>query len=78
MQPKLIAYLKLVGNLMFIMALFVLSIGILQNIMELLVDVMNPFNEFCGLVILRLSMGRFFLCGCKGQCYINGAQWLKT
>jgi hypothetical protein len=63
---------------MLIMALLVLSIGFLQNIMDLLVDVLNPFNEFGGLVGLRLSMGIFFLCGCKGQCYINGAQWLKS
>jgi hypothetical protein len=63
---------------MLIMALLVLSIGFLQNIMDMLVDVLNPFNEFGGLVSLRLSMGIFFLCGCKGQCYINGAQWLKT
>jgi hypothetical protein len=35
---------------MLIMALLVLSIGFLQNIMDLLVDVLNPFNEFGGFV----------------------------
>jgi hypothetical protein len=46
--------------------------------MDMLADMLNSFNEFGGLVGLKLSMGRFYLCGCKGQCYINGAQWLKT
>jgi hypothetical protein len=44
----------------------------------MLADVPNLFNEFGGLVGLRLSMGRFCMFGCKGKCYINGAQWLKT
>jgi hypothetical protein len=77
-QSNLVAYVKLVGNQMLIMVFLVLSIGFLQNIMNLLADVLNLFNEFGGLFDLRLIMGIFFMCGCKGQCYINGAQWLKT
>jgi hypothetical protein len=46
--------------------------------MDLLVDVLDPFNEFGGFVNLILSMARLCMCGCKGQCYINGAQWLKS
>jgi hypothetical protein len=42
------------------------------------VDVIDPFNEFGGFFSLILSMGIFFLCGCKRKCYINGAQWLKS
>jgi hypothetical protein len=60
------------------MEFLVLSIGFLQNIMDLLVDVLNPFNEFGGFINLILRMGIFCQCGCKGQCYINGAQWLKS
>jgi hypothetical protein len=50
---------------MLIMALLVLSIGFLQNLMDLLADVLNLLNESGGFVSLRLNMGRFFLCGCK-------------
>jgi hypothetical protein len=46
--------------------------------MDLLVDVLNPFNKLGGFVSLRLNMGIFFLCGRKGQCDINGTQWLKS
>jgi hypothetical protein len=46
--------------------------------MDLLMDVLDPFNKFSAFFGLILSMGRFFLCGCKGQCYINGAQRLKS
>ena len=63
---------------MLIMALLVLGIVFLQNIMDLLSDVMNPFNEPGGFVSLCVSMNKFFMCGCKGKSYINGAQWLKS
>jgi hypothetical protein len=43
---------------MLIMALLILSIGFLQNIMELLAYVLNPFNKLGGSVDLRLNMGR--------------------
>ena len=50
---------------MFIMALLVLSIGFLQNLLDLLADVMNPLNEYGGFVGLRMNMGRVCLCGGK-------------
>jgi hypothetical protein len=48
-----------------IMSLLVLSIGFLQNLMDLLEDVLNPLNESGGFVGLRLNMGRVCLCGGK-------------
>jgi hypothetical protein len=60
------------------MALLELSIGFLQNLLDLLADVMNPLNESCGFVDRRLIMGRFFLCGGKRKCNINGSQGLES
>jgi hypothetical protein len=48
-----------------IMPLLVLSIGFLQNLLDLLADVMNLLNESGGFVGLRMNMGRFYLCGGK-------------
>ena len=48
---------------MLIMELLVLSIGLLQNIMDRLVDLLNQLNESGGFVGLRLNMGRVCLCG---------------
>jgi hypothetical protein len=42
------------------MALLVLSIGFLQNFMDLLVDVVNPLNESGGFFSLKMNMGRIF------------------
>jgi hypothetical protein len=47
------------------MALLVLSIDFLQNLMDLLVDVLNPLNESSGFLGPRLNMGRVCLCGYK-------------
>jgi hypothetical protein len=66
MQPNFIAHLKLVGHPVVIMALLVLGIGLLQNILNLLEDVLDLFNEPCGFSIFGLSMGRLCLCGRKG------------
>ena len=77
-QENLFGYLEFLGNLMLIMALLGLGIGFLQNIMDLLSDVLNLFNELGGFVGLCVSMRRFVLYGCKGKNYINGAQWLKS
>ena len=77
MQPNLVTHLEFVWNLMLIMALLVLGIGFLQNIMDLFSDVKNIFNEPSGFVSLCVRMRGFLLCGCKGNNYINGAQWLK-
>ena len=57
MQPYLIAYLKLVWNLMLIMSLLVLGIRFIQNIMYLLADVLGVFNKFGFPINLNLSMG---------------------
>ena len=78
MQLNLVARLEFVGNPMLIMALLVLGIGFLQNIMDLLSDVLNLFNETGGFVNLCVSMRGFVLCVCKGKSYINGDQWLKS
>ena len=77
MQPNLVAQLEFVWNSMLIMVLLVLGNRFLQNIMDLLSDVLNLFNEPGGFVGLCVSMRRFSLCGCKGKRYINEAQWLK-
>jgi hypothetical protein len=63
---------------MLIMALLVLSIGFLQNILDLLVDVLNPLNEFGGFFDRRLIRGRVCLCGGKRKCNINGSQGLES
>ena len=78
MKPNLIAHLEFVWNPMLTMALLVLGIDFLQNIMNLLSDVLNLFNESGGFFGLCVSMKGFVLCGCKGKSYINGAQWLKS
>jgi hypothetical protein len=63
---------------MLIMALIVLSIGFLQNLLDLLADVLNPLNEFGGFVDHTLIMGRVCLCGGKSKCNINGSQGLES
>jgi hypothetical protein len=49
----------------FIMTLLVLSIGFLQNLLYLLVDVQNMLNEYGGFFDHRLIRGRVCLCGGK-------------
>jgi hypothetical protein len=61
-----------------IMVLIVLSIGLLQNLSDLLADVLNPINEFGGFVDRRMIMGRVYLCGGKRECNINGSQGLES
>ena len=63
---------------MFIMALLVLSIGFLQNLLDLLADVLNPLNESGGFVDHKLIRERFCLCGGKRECNINGSQGLES
>jgi hypothetical protein len=60
------------------MALLVLSIGFLQNLLDLLEDVMNLVNESDGFFNLRLNMGRVFMCGFQRECNINGTQGLES
>jgi hypothetical protein len=65
-QENFISRLKLVWHLMLIMALLVLGIGLLQNIMYLLVDVMDPLNELGRYFFFILIIGRVYLGGPKG------------
>jgi hypothetical protein len=57
MQPKFISHLKLMWHSVLIMALLVHGIGLLQNILNLLVDVLDSFNELGDFVIFSLIMG---------------------
>jgi hypothetical protein len=60
------------------MTLLVLSIGFLQNLLDLLADVLNPFNKSGGFVNHKLIRGRVCLCGSKRECNINGSQGLES
>jgi hypothetical protein len=50
MQPHFVTHLEVVWHLMLIMSLLVLSIGSVQDVMNLLADVLNVLNEFVCLV----------------------------
>jgi hypothetical protein len=65
-KPNFISHLKLVCHPMLIMVLLVLGIGLLQNIMNRLADVLDHLNETCSFFEFNLSMGRVFLGGRKG------------
>ena len=67
MQPNLVSHLEFVWNLMLIMALLVLGIGFLQNIMDLLSDVLNPFNELGRFVGLCVSIDKSWLMWVKWE-----------
>jgi hypothetical protein len=54
-QPNFFTHLKLMWHPMLIMALHVLVIGLLQDIMNLLVDVLDPLNEPGGFVSFSWS-----------------------
>jgi hypothetical protein len=56
-QTNFVSHLKLVWHPMLIMVLLVLGIGLLQNILNLLVDVLDSFNELGGFVSFGLCMG---------------------
>jgi hypothetical protein len=56
MQPHFVAHLEVVWHPMLIMSLLVLSIGSVQDVMNLLADVLNVLNEVVCLVSLRLDM----------------------
>jgi hypothetical protein len=66
MKSNFISHLKLAWHMMLIMMLLVLGIGILKNILNLLVDVLDSFNELGGFFNFGLSMGKLFLYGRKG------------
>ena len=52
-----VTHLEVVWHPMSIMSLLVLSIGSVQDVMNLLADVLNALNEAICLVSLRLDMG---------------------
>jgi hypothetical protein len=56
-QPNFISHLKLVWQTVLIMALFVPGIGLLQNILKLLMDVLGPLNELSIFFEFNLFMG---------------------
>jgi hypothetical protein len=56
MQPHFVAHLEVVWHPMLIMSLLVLSIGSVQDVMNLLADVFNVLNEFVCLIYLTLDM----------------------
>ena len=57
---------------MLIMSLLVLSIGPIQYVVNLLVDVLNVLNEVVRFVSFRLDMSRIGLSSHKWHGYING------
>ena len=56
MQPQFVTHLEVVWHPMLIMSLLVLSIGYVQDVMNLLADVLNVLNEVVCLIRLRLDM----------------------
>ena len=72
MRPHFVAHLEVVWHLMLIMLLLVLSIGSLQDVMNLLADVLSALNEFFCLANLILDMGLICLSSRKWHGYING------
>ena len=78
MQPNLIPHLEIAWNPVLVMSLFILSIGLFQNVLDLLANLLDSFNKYGGIISLSMSMIIFLLCGCKGQSYINWGQLLET
>jgi hypothetical protein len=77
MKPHLVTNLKIVRNPMLVMPFLILGISLLQDNMELLLEVLDPFNEFGFSVCLGLSMGGLCLGSGNGYNYINGGQWME-
>lgn len=77
MKPNFVAHLELVRHSMLIMALLVLSIGSVQYIMNLLVDVFNALNDIVSHFSFRMHVRWIYLSGYKWYGHINGAQWLN-
>ena len=57
---------------MLIMSFLVLSIGSVQYVMNLLVDVLNVLDEVVCFVSFRLDMSQIVLSSCKWHGYVNG------
>ena len=73
MQPNFVAHLELVRYSILIMALLVLSIGSVQYIMDLLVDMFNAVNEVVSPIGFGLDVSRICLSGRKWYSHINGS-----
>ena len=58
--------------MMMIMTLLVLSIGCVQYVMDLLVDVLNALNESVDSIKFRLDMSRICLSSYKWHGHIDG------
>ena len=76
--PHFITHLEVVWHLMLIMSLLVLSIGSVQYVMKLLVDVLNALDEDVCFVNFRLDMSQIGLSSCKWYDYVNGTQQLES
>ena len=63
---------------MLTMPLLVLSIGFLQNLLDMLVYLLNILNESGGFVDHGLIRGRVCLCSGKRKCNINGSEGLES
>ena len=57
---------------MLIMSLLVLSIGPVQYVMNLLVNVLNVLNEAVHLGNFKMDMSLIILSSCKWHRYVNG------
>jgi len=62
---------------MLIMTLFVLSIGFNRDIMNLIENFLNAFNELDGFLSFILNLCKLCLCSFKSHYNIIGTQWLK-
>ena len=56
-QPNFISRVKFVWHMVLIMVLLVIGIGLIQNILNLLADVLDSFNELGGFVGFSFCMG---------------------
>ena len=78
MQPNFVSHLKIMWHPMSIMSFLVLGIGLLQDAVNLLVDVLNAFNKYGFLISLRQYMCVFCLCSHMRHGNINQTLSLKS
>jgi hypothetical protein len=63
---------------MLVIAILIRDISLLRDIMNLLLEVLDPFKKFGCFFFLNQSMGRLQWRIWNGQSYINGGQWIET
>jgi hypothetical protein len=56
-QPNFISHLKHLWHPVLIMTVLVIGIGLLQNILNMLADLLDSFNELGGFVDFGFFMG---------------------